>query len=135
MQIDAAGNQLGILPDLFIVPLGLGTPLRVLLKSQTIKTGDSYQAYNPYADMDFDIVEDVTLNILAGEGNAVPWFIGVKGEIIQLDTLNGQREANIKRAEKPGVLGFSWDVYADWGISVRHPECIIRNPGIQIATE
>lgn len=107
----------------------------MLLKSQTVKTADSNLAYNPYMDMNFEVVEDVTLNILAGEGNQTPWFMGVKGEIIQLDTLNGQREANIRRSEKPGVLGFSWDVYADWGISVRHPECIIRNPGVAIAAE
>lgn len=132
MQIDAAGNQLGLMPDLFIVPLGLGSTLRSLLYSKTIETKDNTQAMNPYADMDFTIVEDVTLNILAGEGVATPWYIGVKGEIIQLDTLNGQKEANIRRSEKPGVLGFSWDVYADWGVSVRHPECIIRNPGTTI---
>lgn len=135
MQTDAAGNQLGLLPDLFIVPLGLGTKLRVLLRSKTINTPDNTQADNPYADMNFEIVEDVTLNILSEKGAAIPWFMGVRGEIIQLDTLNGQKEANIRRAEKPGVLGFSWDVFADWGVSVRHPECIIRNPGTPITIE
>ncbi|MGN0162455.1 MAG: hypothetical protein ACI4EA_02585, partial [Candidatus Ornithomonoglobus sp.] len=135
MQIDAAGNQLGLLPDLFIVPLGMGTRLRVLLTSKTINTPENTQAVNPYANMNFEIVEDVTLNLLSEQGADIPWFMGVKGEIIQLDTLNGQREANIKRAEKPGVLGFSWDVFADWGVSVRHPECIIRNPGIKIAVD
>lgn len=132
MQIDAAGNQLALMPDLFIVPLGMGTDLWTLLSSPTINTPGNTQAVNPYAHRNFEIVEDVTLNLLAGEGNAVPWFMGVKNEIIQLDTLNGQREANIRRSEKPGVLGFVWDVYADWGVSVRHPETIIRNPGIQI---
>lgn len=134
MQVDAAGNQLALMPDLFIVPLGMGTELWTLLSSPTINTAGNTQAVNPYAHMNFEIVEDVTLNMLAGEGNAVPWFMGVKNEIIQLDTLNGQREANIRRSEKPGVLGFVWDVFADWGVSVRHPETIVRNPGIQIAT-
>lgn len=134
MQIDAAGNQLALMPDLFIVPLGMGTDLWTLLSSPTINTTGNTQALNPFARMNFEIIEDVSLNLLAGEGNAIPWFMGVKNEIIQLDTLNGQREANIRRSEKPGVLGFVWDVYADWGVSVRHTETIIRNPGIQIAT-
>ena len=135
MQVDAAGNQLGLIPDLFLVPLGLGTPLRTLLSSPVIHMGDNTQAVNPYAHMNFEVVEDATLNLLAGEGNPVPWFMGTKYEIIQLDTLNGQREANIQRSEKPGVLGFVWDVFADFGVSVRNTETIIRNPGIVIAAD
>ena len=65
-------------------------------------------------------------------GNPVPWFMGVKGETIQIDYLNGQKEATIRRSEQAGKLGFVWDVYHDFGITVKHPQTIIRNPGVEI---
>ena len=133
IQKDAAGNQLQLTPDLFIVPLGMGTPLRQILSSPYIHTTDNTQAYNPYADMNFTIIEDVTINNMSKTGAALPWFMGVAGEAIQIDYLNGQKEANIKRGEKPGTLGFVWDVYHDFGVSVKHPQALIRNPGIALS--
>lgn len=133
MQKDAAGNQLQLVPDLFIVPLGMGTPLRQILASPTIHTSDNTQAYNPYSDMNFTVVEDVTINAMSKPGAALPWFMGVAGETIQIDYLNGQKEANIKRGEVPGKLGFVWDVYHDFGVSVKHPQTLIRNPGVTLS--
>ncbi len=135
IQKDAADNQLALMPDLFIVPFGMGAEVQTILGSPTIHTAENTQAVNPYATMNFTVVEDVTLNTLAGKTAAVPWFMGVKGEIIQVDYLNGQKEANIRRSEKPGTLGFVWDVYHDFGISVLHHETICRNPGIIVTGE
>lgn len=133
IQKDAAGNELQLTPDLFIVPLGMGTPLKQILASPTINTTDNTQAYNPYSDMNFTIVEDVTINSMSKPGAALPWFMGVAGETIQIDYLNGQKEANIKRGEVPGKLGFVWDVYHDFGVSVKHPQTLIRNPGVVLS--
>lgn len=44
MQKDEAGDQLMLMPDLFIVPLGMGTDLRTILYSPTIHTPDNTQA-------------------------------------------------------------------------------------------
>ena len=82
--------------------------------------------------MKFTVVEDTTLNAQVKAGNPVPWFMGVKGETIQIDYLNGQKEATIRRSEQAGKLGFVWDVYHDFGITVKHPQTIIRNPGVVI---
>lgn len=132
MQTDETGDTLQLLPDLFIVPLGMGTPLKTILYSPTINTPDNTQANNPYANMNFTVVEDVTLNSMTKPGDPIPWFMGVNGEIIQIDYLNGQKEANIRRSERPGTLGFVWDVYHDFSVSVLHPQAIIRNPGVVI---
>lgn len=131
-QKDEAGNQLALIPDLFIVPFGMGAKLEQVLYSPTIHTIDNTQAINPYARRTFKVVEDVTLNTLAAPGEAIPWFMGVSGEIMQVDYLNGQRAATIRRSERPGTLGFVWDVYHDFGVSMLHPQCICRNPGVKI---
>ena len=49
-----------LMPDLFIVPLGMGTDLRTILYSPTIHTPDNTQAVNPYLGMNFTVVEDTT---------------------------------------------------------------------------
>lgn len=135
LQKDAAGNQLALVPDLFIVPLGLGVKVNTILRSQTINTTDNTQAANPYYGANFTVVEDVTLNGMVEEDSAIPWFMGVNREFMQVDYLNGQREATIRRSEKPGTLGFIWDVYFDFGVSMLHPEAICRNPGVKITVE
>ena len=110
----------------------MGTDLRTILYSPTIHTPENTQAVNPYLGMNFTVVEDTTLNAQVKAGNPVPWFMGVKGETIQIDYLNGQKEATIRRSEQAGKLGFVWDVYHDFGITVKHPQTIIRNPGVEI---
>ena len=134
-MVDSAGNQLDLIPDLFIVPLGMGTPLKIALRSATVNYDGNINAVNTLNDLDPIIIEDVYLNIAAGEGNPVPWFVGKAKEIIQVDYLNGQKEPTMRRVDKPGVLGFTWDVYHDWGISVRTPQAIVCNPGIVIDSE
>ena len=125
MQKDEAGDQLMLKTDLFIVPLGKGTDLRTILYSPTIHTPENTQAVNPYLGMNFTVVEDTTLNAQVKAGNPVPWFMGVKGETIQI-------VATIRRSVQAGKLGFVWDVYHDFGITVKHPQTIIRNPGVEI---
>lgn len=129
IQKDAAGNQLALMPDIFIVPLGMGVELQKILTTPTIYSAAGTIA-NPYYTSGFEVIEDVTLNGMIAEGNAIPWFMGVKGQIIQVDYLNGQREATIRRSEEAGKLGFVWDVYHDFGVSMLHPEAVCRNPGV-----
>ena len=51
---------------------------------------------------------------------------------IQVDYLNGQEMPTFRRMEAPGVLGFTWDIYLDWGIAVRDFRGIAKNPGVVI---
>lgn len=130
MQKDAAGNQLALSPDIIIVPLGMGVDVKTLLGSQYINIAEGQPFANPFYNAPYEIIEDVNINVSVGEGKTIPWFMGVKGETIEIDYLNGQKEATIRRMERPGTLGFVWDVYHDFAASVIHPETMIKNPGI-----
>lgn len=131
IQKDEAGNQLALTPDIFIVPFGLGVEVQKLLLTPTFYSADG-TFVNPYYGKGFEVIEDVTLNGMIAEGEALPWFMGVKNEIIEVDYLNGQREATIRRSEKAGQLGFIWDVYFDFGVSMLHPQAICKNPGVTV---
>lgn len=99
------------------------------------------EAVNPlyqYRDS-IEVVEDPTINALCGGlGNVMPWFlIGDPGDtdFIEVDYLNGQEIPNIRRMEAPGQLGFIWDIYLDWGISVMDYRGAVKNPGIKVDTK
>ena len=40
----------------------------------------------------------------------------------------------IRRMETPGQLGFVWDVYGDWGITVLDFMGAVKNPGIEVSS-
>ena len=82
------------------------------------------------------MIEDPTINVLCGEfGNIMPWYlIGNTSDtdFIQVDYLNGQEIPTIRRMEAPGTLGFIWDIYLDWGISVMDWRGAVKNNGIVV---
>jgi hypothetical protein len=80
------------------------------------------------------VVSDGELNALAGD-NPCPWFMAANwmtAKGIQVDYLNGQKQPTIRRGEKPGTLGFVWDIYMDWGIAVRDFRGLLKNPGVEL---
>ncbi|CAI3657195.1 phage major capsid protein [Clostridium neonatale] len=133
LQKDQFGEAIIITPGTIIVPVGYAFTMYTILNSQTINTSSNTQAMNPlYAYKDkLQVVEDATLNVLCGSG-AMPWYVvGNSSDVnsIQVDYLNGQEVPTIRRAEVPGTLGFIWDIYLDWGISVLDYRGIVKNPG------
>ena len=135
MQRDQDGDAIIATPAYLVAPVGYGFTIRTILASPTIQTEENTQAVNPLYGMGIEVVEDPTLNVLAGTG-AAPWFVvAAKDEIktIQVDYLNGQEIPNIRRGEKPGQLGFVWDIYLDWGVSVLDYRGIVKNPGVAIS--
>lgn len=81
------------------------------------------------------IVQTPVLNALAGSG-PVPWFMianAASAKGIQVNYLNGQETPTVRRMETPGVLGFQWDIYLDWGIAVRDFRGMAKNLGEKIA--
>lgn len=113
-------------------------PMYTLFYSPTISTSGNTQAVNPlyrYKDS-ITVVEDPTINALCGGfGNVMPWWLlGAKDDtdFIEVDYLNGQEIPTIRRMETPGTLGFVWDIYLDWGISVMDYRGAIKNPGIEV---
>lgn len=138
-QVDEFGEAIIIRPATIVVPAGMAFEIYTLFNSPTIHTEGNTQAVNPlyrYKNM-IQVVEEPTINVLCGGfGKVMPWFlIGSKDDtdFIEVDYLNGQEIPTIRRMETPGTLGFVWDIYLDWGISVMDWRGAIKNPGIEIA--
>ena len=137
-QLDEFGEAIIVRPATIIVPAGMAFDIYTLFNSPTIHTEGNTQAVNPlyrYANQ-IQVIEDPTINVLCGGfGNVMPWFLlGSKDDtdFIEVDYLNGQEIPTIRRMETPGTLGFVWDIYLDWGISVMDWRGAIKNPGVQI---
>lgn len=137
-QKDEFGEVCIIRPAIIIVPSGYKFDMYTIFFSPTINTEDNTQAVNPlyqYRET-IEIVEDPTINAMCGGfGNQMPWWLlGAKEDtdFVEVDYLNGQDVPNIRRSEVPGTLGFVWDIYLDWGISVMDYRGAIKNPGVVV---
>ena len=138
-QTDEFGDAIIVRPATIIVPSGMAFDIYTLFNSPTINTEGNTQAVNPlysYANQ-IQVIEDPTINVLCGGfGNVMPWYLlGSRDDtdFIEVDYLNGQEIPTIRRMETPGTLGFVWDIYLDWGISVMDWRGAIKNPGVSIA--
>lgn len=132
---DGANKAVLIRPAVLVVPLGYKFKMYTLFNSQTVSASGDVNPLYQYRDS-IRVVEDATLNALAGDG-AIPWFmVGDQNDtdFIQVDYLNGQEIPNIRRMEKAGQLGYTWDVYGDWGITVLDYMGAVKNPGVKITS-
>lgn len=133
LQQDQFGEAIYVSPKNIIVPVGYGFDLDVIFHSAQV-VGSNNNDINPLNKYKFNIVESPVLNVMAGS-NACPWFMGadpLTAKGIQVDYLNGNKMPTIRRAEVPGTLGFLWDIYHDWGISVRDFRGLYKNPGVAL---
>ncbi len=140
-QRDQFDEAIIINPSRIVVPSGMQFDMYTLFYSPTIHTTDNTQAVNPlyqYREQ-LEVVEDPTINALCGGmGNVMPWWLlGAEGDtdFIEVDYLNGQEIPTIRRMEAPGQLGFVWDIYLDWGISVMDFRGGVKNPGVEVKTK
>ena len=132
-QKDPFGESINVVPETVIVPVGYEFLLDVLFNSDRLP-GSANNDINPLRNRKMKVVSDGELNALAGSG-ACPWFMAANwmtARGIQVDYLNGQKQPTIRRGEKPGTLGFVWDIYMDWGISVRDFRGFLKNPGVKL---
>ena len=77
------------------------------------------------------VVEEGTINVLAKDV-PLPWFVAgdpATGRSIQVDYLNGMKTPSIRRSQPAGRLGYVWDLWMDWGVSVVDWRGIAKNPG------
>lgn len=137
-QVDEFGEAIIIRPATIIVPSGYAFDMYTLFFSPTINTEGNTQSVNPlyqYRDS-IQVIEDPTINVLCGGfGNVMPWWLlgsNADTDFIEVDYLNGQEVPTIRRMETPGQIGFVWDIFLDWGISVMDFRGGIKNPGIEI---
>ena len=137
-QTNEFGEAIIIRPAVLIVPSGMAFDTYTLFNSPTINTEGNTQAVNPlyrYANQ-IQVIEDPTIYVLCGGfGIVMPWWLaGNKDDtdFMEVDYLNGKEIPTIRRMETPGTLGFVWDIYLDWGISVMDYRGAIKNPGTKI---
>ncbi len=134
-KADGAEQAILIRPAVMVVPLGYKFAMYTLFNSPTISASGDVNPLYQYRDT-IRVAEDATLNALVPTG-AIPWFlVGDTNDtdFIQVDYLNGQEIPNIRRMETPGQLGFVWDVYGDWGITVLDFMGAVKNPGIEVSS-
>ena len=132
-QTDQFGEAIYITPRTIVVPVGYEFDLAVILRSAQV-TGSANNDINPLYNYPLQVVQSPVLNVLAGS-NACPWFMFADSAScrgIQVDYLNGQETPTVRRMETPGQLGFVWDMYLDWGISVRDFRGVVKNPGVAL---
>ena len=132
-QTDQFGEAIYITPRTIVVPVGYEFDLAVILRSAQV-VGSSNNDINPLYNYPLQTVQSPVLNALAGS-NACPWFMVADSAScrgIQVDYLNGQETPTVRRMETPGQLGFVWDMYLDWGISVRDFRGLCKNPGVAL---
>lgn len=132
-QTDQFGEAIYITPRTIVLPMGYEFAMAVILRSAQV-TGSSNNDINPLYNYPLKVVQSPVLNVLAKK-EACPWFMfadPTSSRGIQVDYLNGQEMPTIRRMETPGMLGFTWDIYLDWGISVRDFRGIAKNPGVAI---
>ena len=135
---DEFGEVCIIRPSIILVPSGYQFEMYSLFYSPTIHTSENTQAVNPLYQYreSISVIEDPTINALCGGfGKQMPWWMFGSTEDtegIEVDYLNGRDTPFIRRAEVPGTLGYVWDIFLDWGISVMDYRGIIMNPGIAV---
>lgn len=135
-QKDEFGESIIIRPAAMVLPVGYAFDTYGIFNSSTINTQTNTQAANSlfrYRDT-IELIEDPTINALCGS-KAAPWFLLGNMEdtdFIEVDYLNGQEVPTIRRAEVPGQLGFVWDIWLDWGVTVMDYRGAVQNPGVTI---
>ena len=140
-QKDQFGQSIIIRPATIVCASGMEFEIFTLFNSPTINTAGNTQAVNPLFQYrnSIEVVADPTINVKCGGlGKVMPWFMfgdTADAEGIEVDYLNGQEIPNIRRMEQAGQLGFVWDIYLDWGISVMDYRGIVKNPGVAVDTK
>ena len=134
-QTDPFGDSIMVQPKHIIVPVGYGFLVSQMLNTQVVDMAGvgSHTANALYAYRNqLSVVEDGAINALA-KGGALPWFVAgdpMTAKSIQVDYLNGQEMPTIRRAEVPGRLGYTWDIFLDWGITALDYRGIAKNVGV-----
>lgn len=137
-QTDPFGESIMVQPKYILVPVGYGFLMSQLLETAQVDVDGigSHTANALYKyRTQLQVVEEGAINALAGS-SAVPWYIvGDKttAKSVQVDYLNGVETPSFRRSEKAGYLGFVWDIWLDWGITVMDYRGIVRNNGVAIA--
>lgn len=143
-QRNDVGDTLLVQPRYIICTPQMQTYFALLLGSDSLETSAFSQSTkatmsNPFKGMNLQIIADAELfsQISDNGGTGYEWFMAADNnsvDTIQVDYLNGVDTPTIQRFEEPNVLGFTWRIFLDWGVSVMDWHGLSKNPGAQPAT-
>lgn len=137
-QKNSDGQMIGASPRYLIVPVGLEMYARMLLTAPTIRTGawvaagSQVEMNNPLPSYGIQVVGEPELDARLATGEQYAWFLTsdpATVDTVQVDYLNGNKYPVFRRMEKPGQLGFIWDIYLDWGVNVLDYVGMYKNAG------
>ena len=120
-----------VIPRALVVPVGYEFKLATIFHSAQV-VGSANNDINPLYNYPLKTVQSPWINMFSG-ANAKPWFMATdpaSSKGIQVDYLNGKETPTFRRSEPAGQLGFVWDIWLDWGITVRDYRGIYKNPGV-----
>lgn len=130
VQKDDFGQAIRVIPKYVLVGNADQFEIYTALHSAQV-TGSANNDVNPLYGMALTPIIVPQLDAAATAG-ATPWFVvadPLSAKSIEVDYLNGAETPQVRRMEKPGVLGFHWDVYMDWGITALDYRGIFKNGG------
>ena len=130
VQKDDFGQAIRVIPKYVLIGNQNQFDTYIALHSAQI-TGSANNDVNPMYGMALQPIIVPQLDAAASAG-ACPWFMvadPMSAKSIEVDYLNGAETPQVRRMEKPGVLGFHWDVFMDWGITALDFRGIYKNGG------
>ncbi len=128
----AAGGEVNLnIPARFmLVPTSLETKAGQLIGSTVDPSAVNPNVPNPFFNQ-FTIVSDAELDDATVNGEK-EWYVTADKlrSPIQVDFLNGKDMPTIQMKTAPaGQLGFIWDIYMDYGVTVVDYQTVIKNNG------
>lgn len=122
--------KMNIPPKFLIVPTALETVAAQLIGSTADPNSANAGVQNPFYNS-LQIIADAELDDATANGED-EWFMAADTlrSAIQVDFLNGIDMPTIQmRQAPPGQLGFVWDIYIDYGVTVVDYRTLIKNAG------
>ena len=132
-QTDTFGDPIYMNPRQVVVPVGWEFDLAVIFHSAQV-VGSSNNDINPLYNYPIGVVQSPRLNAKT-KGGVCPWFLQAdeaSSRGITVYYLNGQETPTVRRMETAGQLGFTWDMWLDWGVCVRDWRQFVKNPGVAL---
>lgn len=128
----AAGGEVNLnIPARFmLVPTSLETKAGQLIGSAVDPSAANPNVPNPFFNQ-FTIVSDAELDDATVNGEK-EWYVTADKlrSPIQVDFLNGKDMPTIQMKTAPaGQLGFIWDIYMDYGVTVVDYQTVVKNNG------
>jgi len=130
-QTAAGGDvKLNIPARFMLVPTALETKAGQLIGSSVDPSQVNPNIPNPFYNQ-FTIVSDAELDDASINGE-LEWYVtsDILRSPIQVDFLNGKDMPTIVMKQAPaGQLGFLWDIYMDYGVTVVDYQTVVKNNG------